>query len=176
MSARKAESGDAPRRPAVTRMVDVGEKPLTARRAVAEAHLRHGLLDGESVLARAREPGAGGVPPLEAARLAGILAGKRTAEILPLCHPLPLDHLAIEFAAAGDRVRVVATAACRGATGVEMEAMTAAAFAALALAEALEDGAAGGAPGPVTVEEVRLLEKSGGRSGDWRAAGARTVA
>lgn len=157
-------------------MVDVGGKPLTPRRAVAEAYLRGGALGGEAFLAWAREPGPGGIPRLEAARLAGLMAGKRTSDILPLCHPLPLDHLVVEFEAAGDRVRVVATAACRGATGVEMEALIAATFAALVLAEAL-DGARGEGTGAATprsttaIEDVRLLEKSGGRSGDWRAGG-----
>ena len=141
------------------RMVDVSEKAPTSRRAVAESFIRLSrptmkLLTG------------GGLPKgnaLETARLAGIMAAKRTHELIPLCHPLLLTHVNVEAAPQKDGVRLQASVACSGNTGVEMEALTAASVAALTLydmVKAVEKGA--------TIETVRLLEKSGGKSGSYR--------
>ena len=101
---------------------------------------------------------------LAAARIAGIMAAKKTGELIPLCHPLALDTVSVDFAIVKDAVEVTARAALTGKTGVEMEALTAASIALLTLydmAKALEKG--------MVIEHVRLLEKTGGKSGDWRA-------
>jgi len=144
------------------RMVDVGDKPVTSRRAVAEATLRM----RPEVLAALLEAGGPKGDALVVARLAGIAAAKRTAELIPLAHPIPLDVVQVEPTADRDagtlsfRAEVRATAR----TGVEMEALTAAAMAALTLydmAKALQRD--------IVIERVRLLEKSGGRSRDFRA-------
>jgi cyclic pyranopterin monophosphate synthase len=141
-------------------MVDVGEKPVTERRAVARAVVR---MSPETAGAVERGDAPKG-DVLGTARIAGIQAAKRTAELIPLCHPLPLsfvDVTATVDAGAGT-VTLVAEARVSARTGVEMEAMTAAAVAALTvydMVKGLERG--------VEVGEVALLEKSGGRSGDW---------
>ena len=143
------------------RMVDVSEKAPTFRRAVAESFI--GLTRPTMKLLL-----EGGLPKgnaLETARLAGVMAAKRTHELIPLCHPLLLTHVDIEAAAQKDGVRFQASVACLGNTGVEMEALTAAAVAALTLydmVKAVEKGA--------TIENVRLLEKSGGKSGHYRVS------
>lgn len=143
------------------RMVDVGDKPITARRAVAEASLRM----RPEVLAALLDAGGPKGDVVVVARLAGVAAAKRTAELIPLAHPIPLDVVEVEPGvdrAAGTltlRAEVRATAR----TGVEMEALTAAAVAALTaydMAKALQRD--------IVIERVRLLEKSGGRSGDFR--------
>ena len=103
---------------------------------------------------------------LAAARIAGIMAAKKTAELIPLCHPLSLDAVSVSFAFEPDAVRVTATASLTGRTGVEMEAITAACVALLTIydmAKALDKG--------MVIEDVRLLEKTGGKSGAWRAPG-----
>jgi cyclic pyranopterin phosphate synthase len=143
------------------RMVDVGSKPESARSALARARLRFppGVL--ERVLSGAGPKG----PVTEVARAAGILAAKRTGELIPLCHPLALDHVAIEFRMDGERLEIRCRAACRGRTGVEMEAMLGAAVAALTvydMVKALDPA--------IAVEALELLEKDGGRSGTWRRA------
>ncbi|WP_205696328.1 cyclic pyranopterin monophosphate synthase MoaC [Conexibacter sp. SYSU D00693] len=143
------------------RMVDVGAKPQTARRAVARAVVR---MSPETAAAVA----AGDAPKgdvLGVARIAGIQAAKRTGELIPLCHPVGLDHCDVEGTvdAPAGTVTLVATAAVTARTGVEMEAMTAAAVAALTvydMVKGLEKG--------VVVEAVELVEKTGGRSGSWR--------
>jgi len=143
-------------------MVDVGDKPVTARRAVAEATLRM----RPEVLATLLDAGGPKGDALVVARLAGIGAAKRTPELIPLAHPIPLDVVEVEPTADRDtgtltfRAEVQATAR----TGVEMEALTAAAVAALTaydMAKALQRD--------IVIERVRLLEKTGGRSGDYRA-------
>jgi cyclic pyranopterin monophosphate synthase len=142
------------------RMVDVGAKQATARRAVARAVVR---MTPET----ARAVAAGDAPKgdvLGVARIAGIQAAKRTGELIPLCHPIGLDHVDVDGAVDVDAgtVTLVATAGVTARTGVEMEAMTAAAVAALTvydMVKGLERG--------VAVERVELLEKSGGRSGHW---------
>jgi cyclic pyranopterin phosphate synthase len=139
------------------KMVNVGDKPITHRRATAEAV----LIAGEDVM---RAVAAGATPKgnvYECARIAGILAAKRTPELIPLCHNLPLDEVAIDFEPAADRIRVVAHAT----TGVEMEALTAAATAALTLYDMLK-----ALSRAMEITSVRLLEKSGGQHGDYVAA------
>ena len=102
---------------------------------------------------------------LAAARIAGIMAAKRTGDLIPLCHPLALDTVSVEFVFTESGVEVTARAALTGKTGVEMEALTATSIALLTIydmAKALEKG--------MVIENVRLLEKTGGKSGEWRAA------
>jgi cyclic pyranopterin monophosphate synthase len=142
------------------RMVDVGEKPATERRAVARAAVKVSPETAGKVL-------AGNAPKgdvLGVARIAGIQAAKRTAELIPLCHPLPLSFVGLEAEIDADSGRITVTAEARttGPTGVEMEAMTAASVAALTvydMVKGIERGA--------EIAEVVLLEKSGGRSGRW---------
>ena len=146
------------------RMVDVGDKPVTDRRAVARATVRMSPQTARAV--EAGDSPKGDV--LGTARIAGIQAAKRTGELIPLCHPLGLDHVDVraEVDAAAGTVTLTAEARVTARTGVEMEAMTAAAVAALTvydMVKGLERG--------VTVGEVALLEKSGGRSGHWRREG-----
>ena len=142
------------------RMVDVGGKPQTARSATAQGRIRM----APATLAAVREGSGPKGDVLAAARIAGIMAAKKTGELIPLCHPLALDAVSVDFAFEGDGIRATARASLTGRTGVEMEAMTAAAIALLTIydmAKALDKG--------MVVEEVRLLEKTGGKSGDWRA-------
>ena len=110
-----------------TKMVDTGDKPITARRAVASARV---VMSPATVVA-VREHRTPKGDPLEAARLAGIVAAKRTAELIPLCHPLPLTHIEVDAHVLDDGVEIVASAATTAQTGVEMEALTAASVAAL---------------------------------------------
>jgi cyclic pyranopterin monophosphate synthase len=143
------------------RMVDVGNKPATDRRAVARAVVR---VSSET----ARAVHAGDAPKgdvLGTARIAGIQAAKRTSELIPLCHPLAISFVGVEGAVDVEGGEIVLTAEARttGPTGVEMEALTAAAVAALTvydMVKGIERGA--------EIAEVALLEKSGGRSGVWR--------
>ena len=142
------------------RMVDVGGKAQTARSAAATGRIRM----SPQALAAVREGSGPKGDVLAAARIAGIMAAKKTAELIPLCHPLALDAVTVEFAFEGDGVRATARASLTGRTGVEMEALTAAAIALLTvydMAKALDKG--------MVIEEVRLVEKTGGKSGDWRA-------
>ena len=142
------------------RMVDVSAKSVTPRRAVAEAWIRV----GPEIADKLRR--SGGVTKgnvLQTARLAGILGAKQTARLIPMCHPVPLDGVEVEAQLVDDRVRIVATARCEGKTGVEMEAMTAAAVAALTVYDMVKSAGRGVEIGP-----VRLLEKSGGKSGHWK--------
>jgi cyclic pyranopterin monophosphate synthase len=141
------------------RMVDVGDKSETVREASAEAFVRMAPDTLQAVRTSTLAKG----DALSVARIAGIMAAKRTSELIPLCHPLPLTSVAVSFDYEPDGVRIEATARVTGRTGVEMEALTAAAVAGLTMIDmvkALEKG--------VTIERVRLLAKSGGRSGDWR--------
>jgi cyclic pyranopterin phosphate synthase len=140
-------------------MVDTGGKAQTARRAVASARV---LMSAETVAALR----AGRTPkgdPLEAARIAGIMAAKRTADLIPLCHPLPLTHADVRAELRDDGVYLEAEASTNAQTGVEMEALTAAAVAALTvydMCKAVEKG--------MTITDVRLEEKTGGKSGTWK--------
>ena len=141
-------------------MVDVGDKPVTERRALARARLRMSPATAEAIVER-------GVPKgdvLATARIAGIQAAKRTDELIPLCHPLPLNYVGVEadVAVAEGIVTIVAEARTSAQTGVEMEAMVAASVATLTvydMVKGLERG--------VEVVEVALLEKTGGKE-DWR--------
>jgi cyclic pyranopterin phosphate synthase len=142
------------------RMVDVGGKPETARVAIATGRIRMSV----AALSAIRD---GAVPKgdvLAAARIAGIMAAKKTAELIPLCHPLALDSVTVDFALEEGGLRATATAALTGRTGVEMEAMTATSIALLTIydmAKAIDKG--------MVIEEVRLIEKRGGKSGTWKA-------
>lgn len=140
------------------RMVDVSAKEPRARRAVAEAIVAVGPRVAEAI----RENSVAKGPVLETARIAGIQAAKHAATLIPLCHPLPLDHADVAASLEGDEVRIRAEAATTAKTGVEMEALTAASVAALTvydMCKALSKG--------IEIRCVRLVEKSGGRSGAW---------
>jgi cyclic pyranopterin monophosphate synthase len=139
------------------RMVDVSAKQPTRRTATASAFVE---LSRKVLAALPANPKG---DPLETARLAGIQAAKRTAELIPLCHPLALTHVDVQAAIARGGIRITATAATTGPTGVEMEALTGAAVAALTvydMTKALDKG--------IVIREVRLESKSGGRSGEFK--------
>ena len=144
-------------------MVDVGDKEITARSATAEAWVE---LSPEA-LALAVDGRARKGDVFLVAELAGIQGAKRTSDLIPLCHPIPLDGVDVRVEAVDGRIRVEATARCRGRTGVEMEALTAASAAALTVYDMLKAVDRG-----MRLTGVRLLEKSGGRSGRWRAQDA----
>lgn len=138
-------------------MVDVSAKPLTSRAAVARAYVAM----PPEVLAALSENKKG--DPLEVARIAGISAAKKTAELIPLCHQIPLSHIAVEFRLDSDGIEITATARTVAQTGVEMEAMTAAAVAALTIydmTKALNKA--------IEIRAIYLLEKTGGKSGTFR--------
>jgi cyclic pyranopterin monophosphate synthase len=140
------------------RMVDVGTKPVTEREAVAECRVR---MSAET-LAAVRDSQVAKGDTLAVARVAGILGAKRTPDLIPLCHPLPISGVDVDFELEPEAVRVVATARVSGQTGVEMEALTAAAVAGLTvidMVKGLEKG--------VWIDGLRLLRKSGGKSGEW---------
>ena len=139
-------------------MVDVTEKSETVRVARAEASVE--MSPATVKLLRNRTLPKGN--PLEVARIAGIQAGKKTSELIPLCHPLPLTHLDVSIEVIDSGARIEAVARTKAETGVEMEAMTAAAVAALTLYDMCKASEKGISIGP-----VRLLEKSGGKSGHW---------
>lgn len=142
------------------RMVDVGSKAETARTAIAEGVVRASeeLLDAIDANTVAK----GNV--LETARLAGIQAAKRAHELIPLCHPLPIDHIEVEAAIERPLIRLTATVSATARTGVEMEALTAVTVAALTvydMGKAIDKS--------MVIEGVRLLSKTGGSSGDYEA-------
>ena len=142
-------------------MVDVGAKDATERRAVARATVR---MSAETARAVERGDAPKG-DVLGTARLAGIMAAKRTDELIPLCHSLPLSFVGVEAEVGDGVVTLTAEARTRAQTGVEMEALTAASVAALTvydMVKGLEKG--------VEIAEVVLVEKTGGKSGDWRRA------
>jgi cyclic pyranopterin monophosphate synthase len=144
------------------RMVDVSSKPETRRTARAQAFVRI----APDVLARLPQNPKGN--PLEIARIAGIAAAKKTADLIPLCHPLMLSHADVEVRVEKDGVRITAAAATTGQTGVEMEALTAAAVAALTvydMTKALDKS--------IAIEDLYLLEKTGGKSGDFHRGRAK---
>jgi cyclic pyranopterin monophosphate synthase len=147
------------------RMVDVADKPSTLREALAESVVRM----APATLRAVREGTAKG-DALQVARVAGIMAAKRTAELIPLCHPLALTSVDVDFEFVTGGVRVLARARVTGQTGVEMEALTAAAVAGLTLIDMTK-----GIERGVSIESVRLLEKSGGRSGTWKRPVAKTA-
>lgn len=140
-------------------MVDVTEKATTSRRATARAILR----TRPDVVARIAD---GDLPKGEAlpvARIAGIMGAKRTSDLIPLCHPLPLSGIEIDLEPREDRVEITATVRTKGVTGVEMEALTAASIAALTVYDMIK-----AVDHLAVIEEVMVLAKSGGKSGDWR--------
>ena len=143
-------------------MVDVGDKAVTRREAVAEGVI---LMTAET-LAHVTQGTAKKGDVLGIARLAGIMGAKRTADLIPLCHPLPLSRVALELEpdAALPGVRVTATVATTGQTGVEMEALTAVSTALLTVYDMLKAAEKG-----MRIEGIRLLSKEGGRSGRWSA-------
>lgn len=142
------------------RMVDVGGKAETQRVAIALGTIRM----APATLAALRDGKTPKGDVLAVARIAGIMAAKRTAELIPLCHPLSLDSVAVEFAFVADGIEARATASLTGRTGVEMEALTAVSVALLTvydMAKAIDKA--------MVIDGVRLIEKRGGKSGDWRA-------
>jgi cyclic pyranopterin phosphate synthase len=150
------DSGGSPR------MVDVSAKPETKRTARAQAFVRI----APDVLSRLPENPKGN--PLEIARIAGISAAKKTSELIPLCHPLMLSHADIEIKIETHGVRITASATTTAQTGVEMEALTAAAVAALTvydMTKALDKS--------ISIEDLYLIEKTGGKSGDFHRAPVR---
>lgn len=141
-------------------MVDVSAKAVTAREAVAAGRITMAADAAQAIAAGLVKKG----DVLAVARVAGIMAAKRTAELIPLCHPIPLSAVTIDFTLHDDGVTVTATARTAGQTGVEMEALTAATAALLTvydMAKALDKG--------MIIGDVRLLAKRGGKSGDWAA-------
>jgi len=142
------------------RMVDVSAKPATAREATAAGRITMSAQAAAAIRDGAVKKG----DVLAVARVAGIMAAKRTADLIPLCHPLPLSGVTLDLAVGESGVTATATVRTTHATGVEMEAMTAVSVALLTIydmAKALDRG--------MVIGEVRLLAKSGGRSGDWQA-------
>ncbi len=145
-------------------MVDISGKAVTERTALAEGR----VLMRPETLALIREGGAAKGDVLAAARIAGIMAAKKTHELIPLCHPLSLSKVTVDFEAAGeDAIIVRALVKTSGQTGVEMEALTAVCVACLTIYDMLK-----AADKAMSFEGIRLIEKTGGRSGDYRAAGA----
>ncbi len=145
------------------RMVDVSDKAVTAREAVAEGFLR--LAPETLALALAGQGKKGDV--FAAAELAGVMAAKKTADLIPLCHPLPLTSIKVETAEADGALRVEARVKTTAQTGVEMEALTAVSVALLTLYDMLK-----AVDKAMMIEGVRVVAKAGGRSGDWAAADA----
>ncbi len=145
------------------RMIDVSGKAPTRREAVAEGF----IAVAPTALAAIRNATAAKGDVLAVARVAGIMAAKRTAELIPLCHPVPLDAVTLDLDVESDGVRVTASAVTTYGTGVEMEALTAVSVALLTIydmAKAMDRG--------MTISGVRLLRKSGGRSSEWLAGTA----
>lgn len=142
------------------RMVNVGDKPVTSRRAVAEAWVQL----GSEVAQRVKQDGGlakGRV--IDTARIAGILGAKQIPQLIPLCHSLALDVVDVRFELSKNRLRIVGEVCTEARTGVEMEAMGAVTIAALTVYDMVKSATKGVVLGP-----IRLLEKSGGRSGHWK--------
>jgi cyclic pyranopterin phosphate synthase len=149
---------DHPEREA--RMVDVTQKDVTDREAVASCLVRMSPATRDAVTERSLDKG----DALEVARIAGIMAAKKTAELIPLCHPIAIGGIDVGFDVLDEGVTVTVTVRTTERTGVEMEAMTAASVAGLTIYDMVKSTERG-----VTITEVRLLKKSGGRSGLWTA-------
>lgn len=142
------------------RMVDISAKPATRREAVAEGFIHVAKDALQAIADQAVKKG----DVLATARIAGIMAAKRTADLIPLCHPLPIDAVSVDLAIEATGIRATATVATTHGTGVEMEALTAVSVALLTIydmAKALDRG--------MCIDGIRLLRKSGGRSGDFLA-------
>ena len=143
------------------RMVDVGAKAETQRVAIASGRIRM----TSSAMAAIQAGNAPKGDVLGTARIAAIMAAKRTSDLIPMCHPLPLDAVNVDFTFEPDGVRATATASLTGKTGVEMEAITAVSIALVTIydmAKSLDKG--------MIIEDIHLIEKRGGKSGIWRAA------
>ena len=140
-------------------MIDVGDKPVTRRRAVARARVTMPAAVAERIAAGTLPKG----DVLSVARVAGIMAAKRTPDIVPLCHPLPLTRVDVTPELDGDGVTITASAETTAQTGVEMEALTAALAAALTVYDMTK-----GLDPAITIDHACLLEKDGGKSGHWR--------
>jgi cyclic pyranopterin phosphate synthase len=141
------------------KMVDVGDKPVTTRTAVASGFVRMSPATVEAIREHRTPKG----DPLEVAKIAGLMGAKKTAELIPLCHPLGLTSADLEFEVRNDGISITATVRTDAKTGVEMEAMTAVTVAALTIydmCKAIDRG--------IVLGEIRLEAKSGGRSGDYR--------
>jgi cyclic pyranopterin phosphate synthase len=141
------------------RMIDVGDKPVTRRRAVARARVTMPAAVAERIAAGTLPKG----DVLAVARVAGIMAAKRTPDIVPLCHPLPLTRVDVTPELDADGVTITASAETTAQTGVEMEALTAALAAALTVYDMTK-----GLDPAIEIERAHLLEKEGGKSGHWR--------
>lgn len=144
------------------RMVDVAAKPVTERRAVAEGR----VLMSVEAFAMVRDATLGKGDALAVAELAGVMGAKRTSDLIPLCHPVPLDRIAVaaELVEEWPGVRIVATATATAKTGIEMEALVAVSVGCLAMYDMVKAADRG-----MRIDAIRLLEKSGGQRGDWRA-------
>jgi cyclic pyranopterin phosphate synthase len=143
-----------------SRMVDVGDKQITRRSARASGLMRMST----ETLSLIRDKRAAKGDVLEVARLAGIMATKRTSDLIPLCHPLPIESVTIDFTFESEQtLRIEATVQVEAKTGIEMEALTAVSVAALTVYDMCKSADRG-----ITIERIRLEEKSGGRSGHWR--------
>ena len=143
------------------RMVDVSAKPATAREAVARGRIRMSRVAVRLAVSGDSAKG----DPLQTARLAGIMAAKRTADLIPLCHPLQLSHVEVVLTPRRDGFEIEGRVRTTGSTGVEMEALTAVAVAALTIYDMLK-----AVDRTMQIGEIRLLEKRGGRSGHFKAA------
>ena len=142
-------------------MVDVSDKPITQRGAVAEGRVQISQQLADRI--NANDLAKGNL--IDVARLAGIMGAKKTGELIPLCHPLGLDSVTVEIELKGTTMFISASAKCCGRTGIEMEALTAVSVAALTIydmCKAVDRG--------MRIGDVRLLSKSGGRSGDYKAS------
>jgi cyclic pyranopterin phosphate synthase len=146
------------------RMVDVGDKPVTRREAVARGEI---TMSATALRAIRRGEVVKG-DPLQAARLAGIMAAKRTSSLIPLCHPLPLTHVEVELTATRTGYAIEARVRTSAQTGVEMEALTAVCVAALTIYDMIK-----AVDKEMVIGDISLVEKSGGRSGHYRRAARR---
>jgi len=144
------------------RMVDVSGKAATKRTAKAHAFV---AVRPEVLEELPRNPKGN---PLEIARIAGVMGAKKTSELIPLCHPLPLSHADVDVSVEPDGIRIVTTASTTAETGVEMEALTAASVAALTIYDMLK-----ALDKSIEIRDVHLLEKTGGKSGDYRRGAKR---
>lgn len=142
-------------------MVDVSAKAETSREATAEAYVH----TTTEVLALITSSGMPKGDALAVARIAGIMGAKKTSELIPLCHPLPISKVTVDFEPGTDTVRILATVKTRGVTGVEMEALTAVSTAALALYDMIK-----AVDKHASITDMRVLAKSGGKSGSWNVA------
>jgi cyclic pyranopterin phosphate synthase len=143
------------------RMVDVGEKAVTTRQAVARGEIAMSAKARRLIRSGAIAKG----DPLQTARLAGIMAAKQTAALIPLCHPLPLTHVGVDLVPTRDGYRVEATVSTRAQTGVEMEALTAVAVTALTVYDMVK-----AVDKAMVIRDICLVEKTGGKSGDYKRA------